>query len=86
MILARKNNVNIIITPYNTLETTKIFNLCNNVTTILNTEKVLCVNENDSINDFIKLANKTRYSYYPVLDRKNRCKGIIRLSDVGFFS
>ena len=82
--IARKNNVNIIITPYNTLETTKIFNLCNNVTTILNTEKVLCVNENDSINDFIKLANKTRYSYYPVLDRKNRCKGIIRLSDVGF--
>ena len=82
--IARKNNVNIIVTPYNTLETTKIFNLCNNVTTILNTEKVLCVNENDSINEFIKLANKTRYSYYPVLDRKNRCKGIIRLSDVGF--
>lgn len=82
--IARKNGVNIIVTPYNTLETTKVFNLCNNVTTILNTDKVLCVNENDSINDFIKLANKTRYSYYPVLDRKNRCKGIIRLSDVGF--
>lgn len=82
--IARKNGVNIIVTPYNTLETTKVFNLCNNVTTILNTDKVLCVNENDSINDFIKLANKTRYSYYPVLDRKNGCKGIIRLSDVGF--
>lgn len=82
--IANKNGVNIIVTPYNTLETTKIFNLCNNVTTILNTEKVLCVNENDAINDFIKLANKTRYSYYPVLDKKNRCRGIIRLSDVGF--
>ncbi len=82
--IANKNGVNIIVTPYNTLETTKVFNLCNNVTTILNTEKVLCVNENDAINDFIKLANKTRYSYYPVLDKKNRCRGIIRLSDVGF--
>lgn len=82
--IARKNNVNIIATPYSTLETTKIFSLCNNVTTILNTEKVLCVNENDDINDFINLANKTRYSYYPVLNRNNKCMGILRLSDVGF--
>jgi len=82
--IAKRNNVNIIVTPYNTLETTKVFNLCNNVTTILNTEKVLCVNENDDINEFIKIANKTRYSYYPVLDKKGRCMGIIRLSDVSF--
>ena len=41
-------------------------------------------NENDSINDFIKLANKTRYSYYPVLNKKNKCMGIIRLSDVAY--
>ena len=82
--IAKRNNVNIIVTPYSTLETTKIFSLCNNVTTILNTEKVLCVNENDDINEFIKIANKTRYSYYPVLDRKDRCMGIIRLSDVSF--
>ena len=82
--IARRNRVNIIVTPYNTLETTKVFSLCNNVTTILNTEKVLCVNENDDINEFIKIANKTRYSYYPVLNKKNKCMGIIRLSDVSF--
>ena len=82
--IAKKNKVNIINTPYNTLETTKIFNLCNYVTTILNMEKVLCVNENDDINEFIKLANRTRFSYYPVLNKKEKCMGIIRLSDVGF--
>ena len=82
--IAKRNKVNVIVTPYSTLEATKVFSLCNNVTTILNTEKVLCVNENDDINEFIKIANKTRYSYYPVLDRKNRCNGIIRLSDVSF--
>lgn len=83
--IAKKNNVNIIITPYNTLETTKIFNMCNSTITILNTEKVLCVDDSDSINDFIKLANKTRYSYYPVLDKNDKCKGIIRLPDVNFY-
>lgn len=82
--MAKRKGVNVIVTPYSTLEATKVFSLCNNVTTILNTEKVLCVNENDDINEFIKIANKTRYSYYPVLDRKNRCNGIIRLSDVSF--
>ena len=84
--IAKRNKVNIIYTSYNTLETTKIFNLCNNVTSILNTEKILCVNENDDVNDFIKLANKTRYSYYPVLNKKGKCNGIIRFSDVGFRS
>ena len=84
--IAKKNKVNIIYTSYNTLETTKIFNLCNNVTSILNTEKILCVNENDDVNDFVKLANKTRYSYYPVLNKRGKCNGIIRFSDVGFRS
>ena len=42
-IFGKLNELAIIVTPYNTLETTKIFNLCNNVTTILNTEEpVLC--------------------------------------------
>ena len=82
--IAKKNKVNIISTSYNTLETTKIFSLCNNVSSILNNVKILCVNENDDVNDFIKLANKTRYSYYPVLNKNGRCNGIIRFSDVGF--
>lgn len=82
--IAKKNKVNVIYTSFTTLETTKIFSLCNNVTTILNPEKVLCVNENDDINDFIKLANKTRYSYYPVLSKNDKCMGILRFSDVGF--
>ena len=55
--IARKNRVNVISTDYNTLDATKIFSLCNNVVSILNTNKVLCVNENDDVNDFIKLAN-----------------------------
>ena len=81
--LARINRVNIIRTNYNTLETAKVFNLCNDVKTIINTDKVLCVEDSDNVNDFIKIANKTRYSYYPVLNHKGKCMGIIRFSDVG---
>ena len=80
--LARNNKVNIIKSSYNTLYTTRIFNLCNYVSTIMNTDTILCVNENDNLSDFMELANKKRFSYYPVLDKKGKCLGIIRLSDV----
>jgi len=80
--LAKKNKVNIIKSSYNTLYTTRIFNLCNDVSTIMSMDKVLCVNENDSLSDFIELANKKKFSYYPVLDKKGKCLGIIRLSDI----
>lgn len=81
--LAKKNRVNIIKSSYNTLYTTRIFNLSNDVSTIMNTKEILCVNENDSLSDFIELANNKKYSYYPVIDKKGKCLGIIRLSDVG---
>jgi len=80
--IAEENKVNIIKSSYNTLYTTRIFNLCNDVVNIMNTNTILCVNENDSISDFIEMANKKKYSYYPVLDKKDKCLGIIRLSDV----
>jgi len=80
--LAKKNKVNIIKSSHNTLYTIRIFNLCNDVSLIMNKDSVLCVSENDSLNDFINLANKTKYSYYPVLDRKGKCLGIVRLSDI----
>lgn len=80
--LARKNKVNVIKSAYNTLYTSRVFNLCNYTKTIMNTNSILCVNENDNLSDFIEMANKKKYSYYPVLDNKCRCLGIIRLSDV----
>lgn len=82
--LARKNKVNIITTNLNTLQTTKIFNLSNCVKTIIKDTDVLCIDENEDLNEFIKIANKTRYSYYPVLGRNEQCLGILRFSDVGY--
>jgi manganese-dependent inorganic pyrophosphatase len=81
---AKENNVGIISIKSNTLEVARRFNLCNKVSTIMNNDKVLCINENEYLSEFIKVANKTRYSYYPVLDNKDRCLGILRYSDVTY--
>ena len=82
--VAIKNHVNIIRTPYNTLTTTKMIHLANKVSCVYNDEKILCINDYEDVKEFVNIANKTRYSYYPVLNKNERCMGILRLSDVVF--
>ena len=82
--LARMNHVNIIVTPHTTLITSRKINLANNIRTIDYIKDILCVNEHDNVSDFVKIANKTRYSYYPVLNGREECIGILRVSDVSY--
>ena len=81
--LAKKNKVNVIKTSYDTLTTSKKFDFCNNVITMVIDKNVLCVEENESLSDFIAVANRTRYSYYPVVDANEKCLGVLRYSDIG---
>ncbi len=80
--LAKTNKVNIINTPDSTIIAARKISLCNKVKTLPYEKNIIDINENDSITDCIKFANKTRYSYYPVKNNKEECVGILRLSDV----
>ena len=82
--MAKTNNVNIIRTKATTLEAIKKINFCNNVKTIINTTKVNVVNEEDDLNDFVATASKTKYTYYPIVNKNNKCLGIIKFADVGY--
>ncbi len=82
--MARKNKVNIIATPYSTLITSRRINLANNIETIDYKKDILCVNEHEFISDFIRMTKKTRYSYYPVVNSKEECTGILKISDVSY--
>lgn len=82
--LARKNRVNIINTKYNTMITSRRFYLANNLSTIPYKKDILYVHDYDNVSDFMNMANKTRYNYYPVLNEKEKCVGILKLSDVNY--
>ena len=82
--IAASNKVNIIVSPYSTLIASRKINLGNNVSTLPYTKDVLCIKEYENVSDFAKLANKTRYSYYPALNEKDECVGILRASDVTY--
>ena len=80
--LAKINRVNVINTSNNTIISARRINLCNKIKTLNYEKDITVINENDNITDFIKFANKTRYSYYPVINNKEECIGILRISDV----
>ena len=80
--LAKINKVNIINTKSSTIIASRKINLSNKISTLKYETKISVINENDSVSDFIKFANKIKYSYYPVINNKDECTGILRLSDV----
>lgn len=82
--LARKNKVNIIRTRYSDLDTIKKINFCNNVKTIINTTKIHTVSEDEDLSSFISAAEKTKYTYYPIMDKEQKCLGIVKFADVGY--
>lgn len=82
--LAKKNKVNIIITPHPTLIAARRINLANSVATIPYQKDILCIKEHENVSDFLNIANKTRYSYYPVSNEREECTGILRVSDVTY--
>ena len=82
--IAKNNKVNIIRTKLKTLETIKKINFCNSINRIVNTTKVNVVSEDDDLSDFINTVSKTKFTYYPIVNKDNKCLGIIKFADVGY--
>lgn len=80
--IARNNHVNIIKTELNTFSAARNIILSKPISSVMNTNDIICFNENDDVNDFIDIANKTRYSYFPVINNDGKCLGIIKLADI----
>lgn len=79
--IARKNHINIIKTEYRTFAAARSIVLSEPISHIMNNKDVICFNENDDLDDFVEIANKTKYTYFPVVDNHNKCLGIIKLAD-----
>ena len=77
--IAKKNHVDVISTDYNTLIASNLVVLSNFVKTKLETKSIITINENDPLSEVLELANKKKYSNYPVLDNENNCLGVFRV-------
>ncbi len=84
--IARQNKVNIIRTHYDTFHTAKLIGLSNYVNNLLDGTRNISFNENDYYDDFKEKSIKLGYNNYPVINDKNECLGLIRITDINKFN
>ncbi len=80
--IAKKNRVNIIKTPYDSFNTSKLINLSNYIDSLIEKERIITFSEYDYYEDFIIKSNKLGHNNYPVVDKNNICHGLIRITDL----
>lgn len=80
--LAKKNNVNIIRTGYDTFHVTKLITLSNYVNNLLSDTRSISFNANDYYDEFKEKCVKLGYNNYPVIDDYGKCLGLIRITDI----
>ena len=80
--LARKNKVSIITTREESLHALRKLTLSNYIKNIMDKTNINPIIETMYVNDFLTIANKYHYTNYPVIDKKKRVLGLLRIEDV----
>ena len=80
--IARKNKVNIIKTNLDTFNTSRKIWFSSYLYTQKMQMDIVCFNEDEDIDEVLDKTRKYHYSNYPVIDKKGRCLGMFRLSDI----
>lgn len=77
---AEKNKVNIIVSNYNSFNTMNKVILSNRIISININETPVTVNSKDYRTDFLSLAGSTQHTNYPIVNSKNECLGLLKIT------
>lgn len=80
--IADNNKINVLYTKKSTFETLLKIGFTNYIENYRFTKNLVCVNENTFVTELNDIINKTKHSYYPVIDSENKCLGLIKLADL----
>lgn len=80
--IAKKNKVNIIRTNYDSFTTSRKIWLSNYLNTIIENQNIICFNEEDTVDDVMDKTKRFKYSNYPIINKDNKCLGLMRISDI----
>ena len=83
---AEKNRVNVIISNFNSFETTNKVILSNRIKSININSKPVTINNKDFRTDFVSLANKVGHNNYPVVNNKNECLGLLKVTSADSYT
>ncbi|MBP3635281.1 MAG: putative manganese-dependent inorganic diphosphatase [Bacilli bacterium] len=80
--IANDNKVNIIRTKMDSFHTSKLTLFSNSIKSILRNDESKIFRENDYYDDFIDASKKLKHNNYPILNSKNECLGLIRITEI----
>ncbi len=86
MALAKKNKVNVIVTPYDTFKTSRVITLSNPIKSIRRGSTAKCFSPKDYLTDFLDVSNKLKHTNYPMVNGKGICEGMLRVIDTNEYS
>ena len=80
--IARRNNVNIIRTPYDTYKISRFVVLANYIRTMVSMYNPTSFLETDFVSDVLDINNKLKHTNYPVVNKNNKCLGLLKITDL----
>lgn len=80
--IARKNEVNIIKTPYDSYHVSKLISLSSYLKTMVCSYNPTKFEQTDYVDTILDINNKLRHTNYPVVDKDNKCLGLLRITDL----
>ena len=80
--IARQNNVNIMRTAYDTYHIAKLLTLTNYIKTMIRSYNPTKFENTEFVDTVIEINNKLKHTNYPIVDKKNKCLGLLRITDL----
>ena len=80
--IAKRNNVNIIKTPFDTYKVSRLVILTNYIKTMIREFNPVTFADTDFVSDIIDTNNKLKHTNYPVVDKNNKCLGLLKITDL----
>ena len=78
MELAKEYKVNVLSTEYDGITTANLVVFSNYIRNKIKTDEIITVNDNDALFDALEVANKKKYSNYPIVNNSGKCLGVFR--------
>ena len=80
--VAKSNNVSIIRSKNDTYMISRMMPLVNQMKTLIRSYNPTKFLDTDYVSDVVEINNKLKHTNYPIVDKKNNCLGLLRITDL----
>lgn len=80
--IARQNKVNIMRSAYDSYHIARLLTLTNYIKTMIRSYNPIKFENTEYVDTIIEINNKLKHTNYPIVDKKNRCLGLLKITDL----